>query len=381
MNTMRPYQLSLLFLMLTTGDLFATDRVVSPSGLYPTIKDAIVASSDGDRILVTGGTYSDNLLVAKSISILPNQEGVKYTVSGVLEFGGGAGTKILISGGRFTSAIQRSNGAITGRVDLVLVDCYAQFATLDHPSVHCQLYRDTINQYLRFSSGQIIGNTINGAQSSSPALALISGSTLPDENAIIGNAIQAVNGSSFSGYMVDLSPATRFTMENNFLRNQQTNSRLCRIALTVLPPFSLASTIINNTFYHTTNTAFSAVTSEQDYGVVFKNNAVLGDTGPMIDFVLGGDVYPPMNNLAPTSWINTSTGEALIGTPLIDAGDPSPRYLDLDLSINDVGCYGGSNSRANFTTAMGSAVVGHMRAPRVVAQGEPLIISVVGFDR
>jgi len=101
----------------------------------------------------------------------------------------------------------------------------------------------------------------------------------------------------------------------------------------------------------------------------------------MIDHIIGVDVYPPTNNLAPTSWINTSTGEALLGTPLIDAGDPSPRYLDLDLSINDVGCYGGSHSRANFTTPMGSAVVVHMRAPRVVAQGEPLIISVVGFDR
>ncbi|HRF80252.1 MAG TPA: hypothetical protein PL070_09200 [Flavobacteriales bacterium] len=47
---MRPYQLLLPLLLLSTGDLFATDRVVDPSGLYPTIKDAIIACSNGDRI-------------------------------------------------------------------------------------------------------------------------------------------------------------------------------------------------------------------------------------------------------------------------------------------------------------------------------------------
>ena len=87
------------------------------------------------------------------------------------------------------------------------------------------------------------------------------------------------------------------------------------------------------------------------------------------------------NVLAAPSWVDPATGRSLLGSPLIDAGDPDPRYFDLDLTTNDVGCYGGSNSRANFTTPMGSAVVGFMNAPRVVAQGETVNISATGFDR
>jgi hypothetical protein len=81
------------------------------------------------------------------------------------------------------------------------------------------------------------------------------------------------------------------------------------------------------------------------------------------------------------SGFDLATGQLTPGSPLIDAGDPDPRYLDLDLTRNDLGCYGGSNSRANFTTPMGSAVVGFMQAPRVVAQGDAVNINAIGFDR
>jgi hypothetical protein len=84
---------------------------------------------------------------------------------------------------------------------------------------------------------------------------------------------------------------------------------------------------------------------------------------------------------SPPSAVDPGSGAPTAGSPLIDAGDPDPRYLDLDLTRNDVGCYGGSNSRANFTTPMGGAVVGFMQAPRVVSQGDAVNISATGFDR
>jgi len=88
------------------------------------------------------------------------------------------------------------------------------------------------------------------------------------------------------------------------------------------------------------------------------------------------------NNLAvPLAQLDLNSGVPLSSSALIDGGHPDPRYLDLDLTTNDVGCYGGSNSRANFTTPMGSAVVGFLQAPRVVSQGEDVNITTTGFDR
>lgn len=143
-----------------------------------------------------------------------------------------------------------------------------------------------------------------------------------------------------------------------------------------------ACTILNNTFYRTSTANLSMIWGNNNNAstVVIKNNVSINNTGTFV--VWTNRVGDVSNNVfGAGSWINTSTGQPVNGSPLINAGDPDPRYLDLDLTTNDAGCYGGSNSRANFTTPMGSAVVGFMQAPRVVAQGETVNIHAVGFDR
>lgn len=134
-----------------------------------------------------------------------------------------------------------------------------------------------------------------------------------------------------------------------------------------MPPIC---TVLNNTLYQTGS-------SNPTTGISYVPN-ILARNNALITYGVQGGGYNPMVTLLD---IDPATGGPSPGSPLIDAGDPDPRYLDLDLTRNDAGCYGGSNSRANFTTAMGSAVVGFMQAPRVVAQGDAVIISATGFDR
>ena len=66
-----------------------------------------------------------------------------------------------------------------------------------------------------------------------------------------------------------------------------------------------------------------------------------------------------------------------------NTGNPSNQYLDLDLTRNDIGCFGGSNSFANYHPIDDgkSSRVSFVTTPRVLYQGETFTPSVIGFDK
>jgi hypothetical protein len=53
----------------------------------------------------------------------------------------------------------------------------------------------------------------------------------------------------------------------------------------------------------------------------------------------------------------------------------------LDLTVNDVGAYGGSYSLSNFYPVTGSARVYFVKAPRTVLQSGTLNVRANSFDR
>ena len=353
--------------------LLATDRVVSVSGTYNTISSAIAASSDGDRILVQSGNYNEDLSISKSLAFLPLLEGTRYTLNGSVKLDGANGKTIDMSGIRILDKVTKI-GTYNTRTQFRMFDSYAGNCFLPDPFIHIELYRDTIVSFAQFSSGSVVGNVLPG-KSGLYAIILVSGaSSLTDDILIIGNSLGGTNG-----FGIEISSDLRFYVEGNYIVNtgNQPAVQISRTQDLSTPP----STIINNTFYSSTPAALLAVTSNKYYNLYAKNNANIGFNSGFISTQGWTQLVQSNNLFTAPSWINATTGQPTVSSPLLNAGDPDPRYLDLDLSTNDVGCYGGSNSRANFTTPMGSAVVGFMQAPRVVAQGEAVNITAVGFDR
>ncbi len=371
--------LVLLCCALTCGNAIATDRVVSPSGLYNTISGAIAASSDGDRILVAQGNYAENLVVSSSISIVPAQEGGRFTVNGSFTVQNANGKAITLIGGRVLGGI-RSSGSYTERTEIRILDSYTTFCDLDEPSIRLELYRDSIVGETRISSGTIAGCVLMGDPLVSTIVRIQGTSILPEDIWIVGNSIGSMSSAKKG---IQITSTGVFHIENNvFVDNLSGSSAvdLARPSDQGGPP----STIVNNSFIKMTTENFPAVANSTGtlFNLVLMNNAVARFSGGVITTISFWTQLAQENNvLASPTWLSQSTGEPVNGSPLIDAGNTDPRYLDLDLTVNDVGCYGGSNSRANFTTSMGSAVVGFMNAPRVVSQGEPVNISATGFDR
>ena len=77
-----------------------------------------------------------------------------------------------------------------------------------------------------------------------------------------------------------------------------------------------------------------------------------------------------------------SVGHLIVGSDAINGGDPSVNYLDLDLTRNDAGMYGGSFSMSNFNTpGIGNPRVLFMTAPRSVLTTQTTNISADGVAK
>ncbi len=368
-----------------TASALATDRIVSPSGTYNTISSAIAASSDGDRILVMPGEYPGDIQVDKDLTLLPAVEGSRYFLSGTVRVSGGGTARRVVISGMHGGGFNTYGG--TARLDVIITDSY--FFGVDgynydvNGKHHIELYRDSVPNGVVFRSGSVIGCVIGGAITvTQSAINLFGTTTLPDPVRVIGNELPYTGGySGNSAYAIQLSASSVFQIENNYVNVWGPSSKFIRVDGT--PPFGqVTSTISNNLLrrYLGVSSAATILGTTANISVDVRNNATIGQTGVLVDwpYRTGGT----SNNLSvDDAAINTTTGQPTGASALLNAGYADPRYLDLDLTTNDVGCYGGSNSRANFTTGMGSAVVGFMQAPRVVSQGDPVNINASGFDR
>lgn len=373
------HRLPLFFLaaMVCHTSTFATDRIVSPSGTYNTISSAVAASATGDRILIATGTYNEFVHLPRSISLLPLEEGERYRLTQTLTISHAEGSSILIAGmkGTYLELV----GTYTAPTTLRVIDSYFQGFQLSAPNLRVELLRDTIQQSVQISSGMVVGCSIVGSIGGTYNLSVVGSTLNSDELLIIGNTFGSVSGDGDLFFSTD----HRIRLENNFIRSQR--SPIMDVIRSG-PVLGGASVFLNNTV-HTTmidggGSFICGFIGDHPQNIIVKNNAIMNYNGGFLGpLPFNAAVVQSHNMIAPPSSIDIGTGEPTIGSAFIDAGDPDPRYLDLDLTRNDAGCYGGSNSRANFTTPMGSAVVGFMQAPRVVSQGDPVNISVVGFDR
>lgn len=388
MNRSLTVLLGLAFLPLQN---IAADHIVGPTREFSDLQTAISIAQAGDRILVESGNYPGNIAIEKSLTLLPLQEGGRYSVQGRLYCGGSGITKIQLTGIRVLTSIQ-FRPDLSARLDLQVTDSYVQTfqESFGQPLLRVEMYRDTIAQGggLAFGSCAIIGCHIMAASGQLSAAMFLENSALPEENHIIGNVFHELVGTRA---IIVSNPNRPYHIENNLAFLTMGDGAFMSLHQGGLEAPMPVCTILNNTAINTGNNGVSALIDGPGqnpafyYTVMVKNNARIGAgtaaalstfTSATAPFLVASN-----NVVAAPSAVNASTGEPQAGSPLIDAGDADARYLDLDLTTNDVGCYGGSNSLANFTTPMGSAVVGFMRAPRIVAQGSPVNISAIGFDR
>ena len=400
--------LSLIFLHISSS-IFATDIYVNSSGqsgTYTTIGAAITAASSGDRIFISPyGTYTENLSIDKSLTLTSSASGTNFNVIGNITIAGDAGNEVRIIGCIFSGTILSSQGTASqnNMTNVYIIDSegYIQ-TTADFVKTHV-LFCNNL-QYVSISHGEIIGCKISGSVTINNGPNAGTGDTLK----IIGNLI--------SGTLTYNSDDDLFYISNNFFKLPDNSPTATRQSVRINASFY--STSANNVFNNNTCIYYSGqnnfvyrgveVTSSSNQSNIIVTNNVFEDIMVTYPYMVRYSFYTSTTTAAQkpqasynvtygaanwTSVISNSVNDHTSGPSnfnyddygrsvdprIVNSGSPSIQHYDIDMTINDLGTYGGPHSIDNYiNTTNGKARIFDLNMPFEIWTGQTPTITAKG---
>ena len=402
----------LLTSLCIVSHVMATDLVVAAGGAggaYSSIGAALTAASPNDRIIVypqaNGASYTENTLtITKSIQILSANEGAFYTVDGGINITpSSAGISVTIIGmklitGGISSTITSPVGARS--IINILNDTLASGAlSINNDNYNVTAASSYVGGGITMRYGKLLGNYVYG-QIAVSTDASVNNPT--DTLMIIGNKINLYTGAN-SAVINWASTSQYFSIQNNYMMLTYGGNNLHYGIYVTASKASLGGTncIYNNTVHKPSGTMYTAysISTNATSMTDFQNNLFHG-TLYQYAYAFGGGNFNAHYNYATTfNWTgitNDGTNQTATNTTLnseglntnalsntINGGTPDSAYVDLNLSRNDVGCYGGSYSLDNFfhITASDWARVILVTAPRRIMVNGTINVKAIGFDK
>jgi len=388
-----------LLLMALTG-LFSTlasaadlyVRNLGAGGAYSSVSAAITAANNGDRIIIQpktdGSAYVENLTVNKSLTFMSETQYNKYFIKGTITINPAAGRVVTInnlSSGNFTIYNVAVSGATTGgRTTINLYNCYLNNVNTNLANTTTNISGCTIIGTLSFSHGRCTGNkmqyiTINAnSTDTNPATSDVE---------VYGNASDYGLTNSQSNY--------NFKFYNNFVSgiyvygiktggsNEIINNTVYNPNPGDVAPFYI--------FLNTGNTGNIAIMNNAaSFAVGQTNTCIYSNSIATVTasynvftntYVTEGNITQS-NNFGAVNMNFDSTYYTISGMN-VNAGNPAVSYTDLDLTRNDAGHYGGSNSWDNYWPADsgGRAQINYLSTPRMILSTTTLSVSASGFTK
>lgn len=365
----------------SAADLYVRD--FGAGGAYSTVSAAITAASDGDRIIIrpkSGGIpYLENLVVNKSLSFVSETNFAKYLIQGNISITPAAGRVITFSNLNLTSGITVTAATTGGRATVNVFNC-AIGGDINTQQSNVSLYAsgNTITSSIYFTHGRITGNSCfniglsTSATDSSPAT---------DDIEIIANVV------SYSANAIDFNQKNyNFKVLNNFLTNGYINISAVKnggsneirnnvvnstSGSTYYPIFislstgntgfiSVLNNVLNYSYTSSSYKIYSASTLASVYAFYNMTSSSFVTTG----------VSSQSSNVSNAS-ITVNTSTYTVTGANVNAGYPEDDYADIDLTRNDIGNYGGSNSWANYwpTSVGNKPQVNYLNTPRRIFVG------------
>ncbi|WP_123900042.1 autotransporter outer membrane beta-barrel domain-containing protein [Chryseobacterium bernardetii] len=387
--------LIIAFAGLSSTMAFAADLYVrngGAGGAYSTVSAAITAASDGDRIIIqpkiNGTAYVENVTINKSLTFVSETNYNKYIIQGNINISPAAGRVVTISSlstGTTGSYNLEANAATSGgRTTINLLNCDLNNVFTYQVNTTTNISGCNLKGNLVFSHGICTANKTGFISIYSMAP-----DTIPAASDI------EVYGNISNGGIQNSQINYNFKFYNNFstgfnVSNLKTGS---------------SNEIINNTVYNPNPGDLAPfninINGAAAGNIAIMNNAVsfvVGQTNVCIQnsssnvnvvatynlftnpFITQGNITQS-NNSGTVNMNFDSTAYTVTGMN-VNAGNPDVKYTDLDLTRNDVGHYGGSNSWANYWPADngGKPQVNYLVTPRTISSGT-LTISGSGFSK
>lgn len=376
----------------SAADLYV--RATGANGAYTTVSAAITAAANGDRIIIQpktdGSAYIENLTINKSLTFVSETNFNKYFIRGTININPAAGRVVTISNlnsGNFTIYNVIATGATTGgRTTINLFNCNLNNVDATPANITTNMSGCTVGGYVVFSHGRMTGNRVQRmtAYNTSSDTSLAT-----DDVEIIGNATTSTIANQQTSY--------NFKFYNNFTSGFGVYATKA----------GGSNEIVNNTIYDPNggDVAPIYITGNGDPGsggnVAIMNNAisfVVAQTNACIHsdniatvtasynvstnaFVVEGTITQSNNTGAVNMNFNNTAYTVTGGN--VNAGNPAVQYTDLDLTRNDAGHYGGSNSWANYFPADngGRPQVNYLIVPRTILSTGTLNVSGSAYSK
>lgn len=371
-----------LFATITSNAADLIVRHDGAGGAYTTISAAITAAADGDRIIIrpkpSNVPYLESLTIDKSLTFVSEIHGDKYEVQGNINLTFVSNRKIIIHDLNLINFRSiREQGSSFLSTDTDRAEVYIINSTISG-NILLDYGRLTINVFgcsfdeLEFKHGKIIGN-----EGREIRLNYEGGSNaLSNEDVyIIANKI--INGS------LECEPRYNLNIYNNFI---QTNlsSQIPLILATGHNGSSYTYMVVNNYIETTSTHSVQVATPSSGMSINLINNIINAQNSIHYEVIVNSsNPYVQLtNNMSPTDFRVTSNADvdtnnianATLSTTdffttgdNVNAGVADTSYIDIDLTVNDIGPHGGSFTWANFWT-------GEVQKPHIYFLNTPRII-------
>ena len=421
---MKKFYITLLASLLLLTN-YATDLYVNNSGqagTYTTITAAIsAAATSGDRIFVSPyGVYTENLTVNKSITLVSAVSGTNFNVLGNFWVTADAGMDVRIIGGIFSSTLNANTNTATqnSMTDIYVIDSEFSSINLNDNFVRAHILFCSNMGSIDIQNGEIIGCSINQSINSTVVVRDGPNTVTGDTVKIIGNIIsgdldyasndnyyviannsigvnnddlQSVSGSAtiqISSNSYNSSVNNLFL--NNFVIDATTSSSYATIFFNnVGGSINFSNVLIKNNLIINRNAAISA---SNTYSAIRHNGATSLNPSASYNFCLGNLAYvsSTQNTLVDAGdgitdfWDNVnsyidSLGRCSNSDYCINKGIPSIDHYDIDMTINDIGTYGGPYSIDNYiNNTNGKARIYDLDIPFEIWSGQTPTVKAKG---
>jgi hypothetical protein len=377
LNKMKKVLLILSVLCFATTT-FAVDRFVdaafgSGNGttMFSTINSAIAASSNGDRILIAAGLYSEGAqTINKSLTIAPQVAGTTVSYAGNLTITGFAGMKLYMVGINMGiySITGSSNSATTSNKALVsLVDCKLGDLAMNADNYELLAIRTSVTNNTTMRYGSFIASKTNNLFIVDEATtASTTDKIVLTADSIMNNFSMRADNYALSVSNCILKNITFFkwnsnsTVANEFYNNDVLNNANWMLASAGVPGYNFKFS--SNNFLGTINfnsggsysgypyytygyywdTAVEGTLTYSTTLSLFPNPATSG----FFEWTYNGLDLPCTVPTASEALVLTKV-VGTVGTT-VNTGNPNHEFYDIDLTLSDRGRFGGPNSWNNY---------------------------------
>ncbi len=398
------YLLCALLCIMSLGKIKAADlyvRDLGAGGAYSTISEAITAANDGDRIIIrpkTGNVpYLENLTINKSLTFASEINFNKYYVQGTISIVPAVNRIVTINNMyAFQSSISTSVVTLSGgRATVNIINCTVdQNIDLDNSkNVTANVSQSSCND-LYFVHGKITANSLrtlnltndvaplattdvqiiaNALYLSAEFTSTISINTTSYPLKIFNNdaKVQGTNTITYIYPVLSISSikanSTNLIQNNRFAINNTVNAYDDTISIS-----TASSGIINIA----NNILINPSSYQYDYHISAGSAAsatVIANNNFSTESLRSVGVDISSGNINGVYTMNLTTGVST--GAIINAGINDDEYQDLDLTRNDIGPLGGSNSWMNYwpSNAGNKPRVMFLNTPRKVYSGTTTI--------